>query len=276
MIPANLYATPRAINDPADCYFYHVMDVPGFGLTTGEWDLRANVDNYLGRLSYRGKRALEIGPASGFLTFEMEKRGAEVVAIEVPDDPGWDFVPYPPETMTPIYPMRREHMRRLKNSFWFAHAAHRSQAKVHYGDVYKLPSELGHFDIALMASVLLHTKSPVRIMEQCVGLADTLIIVERMYPSLEGKPLSRLAPTAFNHKWDSWWEFSSDFFIQFCQVMGFNKIESFTHWQGFIHNPRKMFTVVASRGGTPSRAPHLAPTYIGRIGRALRNVLPWR
>jgi SAM-dependent methyltransferase len=273
MLAEDLYAAPRAVSSAADCYFYHVMEVPGLGVTTGEWDLRKNVADYLGRLPLQGKRVLEIGPASGFLTFEMEKRGAEVVAVEVPDDPGWEFVPYPPESMAPIYPVRHEHMRRLKNSFWYAHAAHRSQAKVHYGDVYNLPPELGHFDIALMASVLLHTRSPVRIMEQCARLADTLVIVERVYQSLEAQPLSRLSPTAFNHRWDSWWEFGSNFFIQFCQVMGFNQIESFTHRQGFIHGRRKMFTVVASRGGTPSRAPRLAPTMIGRVGRALRNLI---
>src|SRR5580704_2622550 len=143
------FALPRDGVKFEDCDFYHTVEIPGRGVVHGQWDLRQHVDEYLGGYGFAGKRVLEIGPASGFLTFEMEKRGAEVVAIEVPDDPGWDFVPYPPETMTPIYPMRREHMRRLKNSFWFAHAAHRSQAKVHYGDVYKLPSELGHFDIAL-------------------------------------------------------------------------------------------------------------------------------
>jgi hypothetical protein len=71
------------------------MEVPGYGLTDGEWNLRNAVDDCLGHVSLADQRVLEIGPASGFVTFEMEKRGASVVSIDVPDDPGWDFVPFP-------------------------------------------------------------------------------------------------------------------------------------------------------------------------------------
>ena len=72
-------------------------------------------------------------PASGFLTFEMEKHGAEVVAVELAEDVAWDFVPYPDAVLAEMRTTRREHMARLRNSFWFAHAAHGSSARVHYG-----------------------------------------------------------------------------------------------------------------------------------------------
>lgn len=71
------------------------MELSGYGVMEGEWDLRHGVDEYLGKVAFAGQRVLEIGPASGFLTFEMEKRGAEVVSVEVTEDHGWDFVPYP-------------------------------------------------------------------------------------------------------------------------------------------------------------------------------------
>ena len=79
----------------ADCDFYHSMSIPGVGEIVGLWDLRETVDDYLGRIDFAGKRVLEIGPASGFLTIEMERRGADVVAVELPDGVGWDFVPFP-------------------------------------------------------------------------------------------------------------------------------------------------------------------------------------
>jgi hypothetical protein len=91
-----IFATPRKVEDVADCYFYHTMELPGLGVIEGrDWDLRGRVDEYLGNVDFAGKRVLEIGPASGFLTFEMEKRGAEVVSVEVTDEHGWDFVPLP-------------------------------------------------------------------------------------------------------------------------------------------------------------------------------------
>jgi hypothetical protein len=99
---------------PPDIEYYHTMEVPGLGLVEGQWDLRSVVDQYLGDVSFAGKRVLEIGPASGFLTIEMERRGADVVAVEVPDDPGWDFVPYPESVMAPIWEVRRAAMTRIK------------------------------------------------------------------------------------------------------------------------------------------------------------------
>jgi 2-polyprenyl-3-methyl-5-hydroxy-6-metoxy-1,4-benzoquinol methylase len=98
-----LVAAPRQFDGPESCDFYHTMDIPGLGLVQGIWDLRGYVDQYLGQMALAGKRVLEIGPASGFLTVEMEKRGAGVVAIEIPDEAEWDFVPYPASVMEPIY-----------------------------------------------------------------------------------------------------------------------------------------------------------------------------
>ena len=69
----------------------------------GDWDLRRGVDDYLGKVVFAGKRVLEIGPASGFLTFEMEKRGADVISVEVTDEHGWDFVPYPDARLQEVF-----------------------------------------------------------------------------------------------------------------------------------------------------------------------------
>ena len=78
-----LFAEPEAVASADDCYFYHVMEIPGHGLVGGEWDLRAGVDDYLGGVDLSAQRVLEIGPASGFLTFHMETAGAAVVSIEL-------------------------------------------------------------------------------------------------------------------------------------------------------------------------------------------------
>jgi SAM-dependent methyltransferase len=245
---SSLLAAPVDVASLDDCYFYHVMDIPGHGVTTGEWDLRGRVDEYLGQFAFAGKRVLEIGPASGFLTFELEKRGAKLVALEVTDDPGWDFVPYPTAVLSNIYGPRREHMRRLKNSFWFAHAAHRSNAELIYGDAYRLPDALGDFDVAVMASVLLHCHSPLAIIEQCARRSNALIIVDVFTPRLEGAPVCELIPTAENRIWDAWWRFSTDCVIQYCEVLGFCNIQTSIHAQMYGKRPVKLFTIVATKG----------------------------
>jgi|ERR1022692_154696 hypothetical protein len=111
---------------------------PGHGVINGDWDLRDGVDAYLGHVTFAAQRVLEIGLASGFLTCEMEKRGAEVVSVEATDDHGWDFVPYPPSKLDEVFGPRQIVMRRLKDSYWFNHAAHHSKAQIYYGDIYQL------------------------------------------------------------------------------------------------------------------------------------------
>jgi hypothetical protein len=214
------------------------MDIPGHGSVEGHWDLREQTDAYLGGVAFSGKRVLEVGPASGYLTVEMEKRGAQVVALEVLDDPGWDFVPFPPAVLNPVLGPRRIGMRGLKSAFWFIHAAYRSQAQLLYADAYAyaIPDPIGRFDIALMGSLLLHTRAPLQIVEQCAIRADTLIITDLLYPDIEGTPVCRLHPTAENRDWGTWWEFSSTFFVQFLGVLGYSKTTVTTHTQPFRVN----------------------------------------
>ena len=242
-----IFAVPLKVENVADCYFYHTMELPGCGVMNGDWDLRGGTDDYLGKVAFAGQRVLEIGPASGFLTFEMEKRGAEVVSVEVTADPGWDFVPYPASRLKEVFAPRRIVMQRLKNSYWFGHAAQHSKAKVYYGDVYNLPASLGEFDIAVMGSVLLHCRDPLRIVEQCGEKARSLIITDMFHPDLEGAPICRLAPTPHNFLWHTWWHFSTQFFIQFLAVMGFTTSEILTHQQYHHGKAYTLFTIVGQR-----------------------------
>jgi SAM-dependent methyltransferase len=230
-----------------ECGFYHTMDIPGHGVTNGLWDLRNQTDEYLGYYAFSGKRVLEIGPASGFLTFEMEKRGASVVAVDVKPDPGWDFVPYPDSVLEPIYANRRIGMDRMRNSFWFAHRVFNSNAKVWYGDICQLPDALGQFDVAVMAAVLLHVHSPLLVMAQCAKRASALIVTDLCYQDLEGRALCRLHATAENKNYDTWWHLTSDIVRQFASVLGFTSITTSKHSHVYEGRAVQFFTVIASR-----------------------------
>ena len=46
MTDEKIFATPRKVEDVADCYFYHTMELPGRGVIEGrDWDLRGRVDD---------------------------------------------------------------------------------------------------------------------------------------------------------------------------------------------------------------------------------------
>ena len=82
------------VTDITQCYFYHTVDLPEIGTVKGNWDLRAGLREYLGNFDFRGKRVLDIGAASGILSFWMEKQGAEVVSFDLDKHGDWDLVPF--------------------------------------------------------------------------------------------------------------------------------------------------------------------------------------
>lgn len=77
----SIYAVKRNVKNIEECWFYHSMDLPEIGTVQGGWDLRGRNDDYLGSVEVSDKRVLDVGTASGFLTFEMEKKGAQVVSF---------------------------------------------------------------------------------------------------------------------------------------------------------------------------------------------------
>jgi O-methyltransferase len=253
----NLYQTPPRIESLADCNFYHTTDIPGVGTVEGQWDLRDGVDAYLGGFDFSAKRVLEIGPATGFLTFHMEKTASEVVAVELPLDRNfWNAVPYESlglarrseDRWTESEQQFFEHIGRIRNGFWFCHEKFASRAKVHTGSSENLPKELGTFDVALLSAILLHARSPVSVLESCARrVSGSLIITENFYPELGEDAVCSLVPTADNHAWDTWWRFTPRFFTQFLEVLGFTEHQVTFHEQRADNHPVPMYTIVSAR-----------------------------
>jgi O-methyltransferase len=251
-----LYEKPWPVASAAECNFYHTTDVPGHGLVRGQWDLRAGVDDYLGHYDFKGKRVLEIGPATGFLTFHMEKTASEVVAVELPMDRGfWNAVPYEnlglarrDDSWTKAEEQFFDHIRGIRRGFWFCHRMFGSKALVYHGSSENLPAELGEFDVAVLAAVLLHTRSPVAVLESVARrVTGSIIITEVHVPELGEDGVCALVPTESNKAWDTWWRFSPRFFTQFLEVLGFTEHRVSFHQQPADGRMIPQFTVVASR-----------------------------
>src|SRR6185436_55458 len=143
------YVQPWDVKDVAECSFYHVTDLPGLGTVGDTWDLRKTIDDYLGRFDFKGKRVLDVGSASGFLTFAMEQKGASVVSFDIREGAEWNIVPYssPKFDRAELVRQLEWHIPRIKKAYWLAHRAFQSKAKAYYGDIYDFPSALGEFDV---------------------------------------------------------------------------------------------------------------------------------
>ncbi len=245
-----MYATPQQVSNVEDCIFYHTVDIPGYGLIEGLFDLRKGIRDYLGGFAFAGKRVLEIGPGSGFITSYLESQGAEVVVVEMSEDFIWDIVPQKEGIRKQWTSERREVMRKLKKSFWFTHSQLKLNAKVYYGNATDLPDTLGKFDVILLGAVLLHNRDPLTIIENCARLSKgAIIIVEQAIDSVVdvSLPIMRLAPSANNKILDTWWNFTPDLLIQFLNILGLDKVKVNKHSQIYNKSEMSFFTIVAEK-----------------------------
>lgn len=247
---AALYAVPRLVEAIEDCHFYHAMDIPGHGFVPGAWDLRGREEEYLGGVSFAGRRVLEIGPASGHLTFHMERAGGSVVAVDLPAGRDWNMVPHA-GLAADASERWQDLIGQVQNGFWFAHRAHHSAARVHYGNVHALPQGLGRFDVCVIAALLLHVRDPLGVVEQCGRVSDRVVITDLHVAELDGRPVQQLHATSDVPQWDTWWRFSPDLFVQFLELMGFAKtavtFHEQTHVSDGVEYPVPMMTVVGTR-----------------------------
>lgn len=220
-----MYAEPVLSDDPAACQFYHRMDIPGHGEVGDQWDLRAVVDDYLGRVDFAGKRVLDVGAASGYLTFEMERRGAEVVSFDIGDGAKWNVVPYYDQRERPdeIRAYYTEQNLRLRNAYWFAHRRMKSNARVFYGDIYDLPDELGTFDVVFFGMILGHLRDPFQALHSATRLCTgTTIICNQTSKYDRGdEPYASFIPNLENRAREAWWALSIGCLTNMLGILGF-------------------------------------------------------
>jgi SAM-dependent methyltransferase len=251
------YAAPRKVTDPADCYFYHTMEVPGHGLFEGEWDLRGGEDAYLGGVDLCGRRVLEVGTASGFLCFAMERRGAEVVAFDLSPDHGPDLVPSPDADPARRLQAHRDHVRKLTNAFWLSHRAFASRARAVYGSVYAIPEAIGPVEVATFGCVLLHLRDPLRALAQALRLAREAAVVTEpvvVRSRLKRVLLRRLGPALLlfprpgqANPETTWWVLTPELVQALLGLLGFADTRVSYHTQRYRGRPVKLFTVVGRR-----------------------------
>ena len=259
----NGYATPRIVDSPDECFFYHTMELPKLGLVPGLWDLRGRATEYLGKNKLSGKRVLELGSASGFLTFEIERQGAEVVGYDLSEQQDWDSVPYAGLDMAKEAARRKEHIRQLNNSFWLSHRLFNSKARMICGSIYGVPQEAGTFDVSVFGSILLHLRDPFLALQKSLALTREMVIVtdvrsrwsvpvpqgiKRLLPKPLRRPAMRFIPDfERNHPTDTWWRLDPEVVVHFLGILGFEKTKVSYHSQLFRGRSLPLFTVVGQR-----------------------------
>jgi SAM-dependent methyltransferase len=249
------FAEPRQVMDVNECAFYHNMDLPGVGEVGKGWDLRNTIDDYLGYFDFRGKRVLDVGPASGYLTFEMEKRGAQVVSFDMDDSRNWQLVPFQGLNSSKLRSDLQKELDQIRNSYWLAHRLLNSRAQVYYGDIYNIPDEIGQFDVVVLGMVLPHLRDPFHALAQTSRLTRDAVIVTQQAPP-DPRAIAFFIPNAQMKPDDmesyrAWWVFSEGCFREMLGILGF-EIESMTRQSHMCSGrdpagPEECLTVVGRR-----------------------------
>lgn len=248
-------APPRTGLTLADCDFYHTVDLPGHGTVQGQWDLRGHEADYVGHVDVAGKSVLEIGPASGHLTFWMEDHGAKVTAFDLSEDGKWDFVPQHGVDLEAEHARRKVHLRRLQNSWWMMREARNAEANVVYGTVYDIDPSLGRFDVVTLNSVLLHLRDPMGAMIKAASVCDgTFIVTEvgedhyhRRTPWKRNAMATNFIPRADNPQGiDAWFNLPSGLVAEMMRILGFRTTVT-KHKQAYQAGVYRMYTVVGER-----------------------------
>ena len=198
------------IDEQRDAFYasgwWHSVDLGDGRVTPGVHQLPELQSNYAQfglPADLHGQRLLDIGCWDGFYTFEAERHGAQVTAIDV-----WR----PPK-------------------FFYAHAALQSTAEFHEHSVYELRrDDLGGFDIVLFLGVLYHLKHPLLALERVCELTNDYAVIETHAvdnlfdtprPVMEFYEVDQLGG-----QYDNWWGPNSECVMQMARAAGFVRVEA--------------------------------------------------
>jgi hypothetical protein len=222
----NLFQKPRAKPERPDCIFYHSFDLPDGTEIVGEWDMRGKFDEYVGNLDLSGKRVIDFGTASGFLSFEAEKRGARVVSFDADSAARYTRLPHTPSR----YTENREEaiaeddiwLDAVKNSYWYVYNALGSKNKVVYGDLYNIPQEIGTFDVALLGQFLVHNRSGIDVLEAVASKTERFLVITEGLWEIEEPGAKFLGCANAPGDFYSNWLFSPSFYFEVVGMLGFH------------------------------------------------------
>jgi tRNA (mo5U34)-methyltransferase len=150
----------------------------------------------------RGKRVLDVGAWDGWFSFECERRGAEVVAV--------DCI--------------------ALDTFHEAKELIGSRVEYLTLDVNELSArKLGTFDIVLFFGVLYHLRHPLLGLEKAVELSTDLVLIESYVIPAEPRPIPAVVEfyetTELGGQVDNWCGPSPEALLGMCRSAGFAQVE---------------------------------------------------
>lgn len=185
--------------------YYHSIELPDGRVVPGIQALetqRWRISQFPIPEDLRGKRVLDIGAWDGWFSFEMERRGAAVVAVDAT----------------------------RKTRFSEAKAMIGSNAEHVVADITFLsPKQIGYFDIVLFFGVLYHLKHPMLALERVCELCTDMACVESFVTDEEPEgtipTMEFYEGTQLGGQFDNWVGPNISCLLAMCRTAGFARVE---------------------------------------------------
>jgi tRNA (mo5U34)-methyltransferase len=206
MIRAELTAgVQRQNSELAELGYYHSIELPDGRIIPGFQSIetqRARIARFPIPQDLSGKRVLDIGAWDGWFSFEMERRGATVVAVDAT----------------------------RKTRFLEAKAMMNSKVEHVVADICHLtPRDVGYFDIVLFFGVLYHLKHPMLALERVCELTTDLACIESFVideqPSGTNPAMEFYEGTELAGQFDNWVGPNISCLMAMCRTAGFARVD---------------------------------------------------
>jgi tRNA (mo5U34)-methyltransferase len=195
--------------------WYHTQELAPDLLTPGIFDLRPYVDRYGLPERLDGMRVLDVGTFEGFWAFELERRGADVVALDVDRVQQLDW----PPRLRPAEDGRRG------EGFELVREALGMSARRVGASVYEISPESlgGRFDLVFCGSVLIHLRDPMLALERLASVCAGRLILAEEYSW--GPPFRRGHWARFtgDGPWMTWWRPTVKTWLAMIACAGFER-----------------------------------------------------
>jgi len=242
-------------------FWYHTIDLGDGLVTPGSFDYRALIDHFGLPRAMQGLTALDVGSATGFFAFEMERRGASVVSVELPSLERWDC--FPGESTAGIIRKIRErlpyhsilpheeiaetframsddelHRILLDGPFRFCHQRLNSRVERVYTTIYELGSALSgrHFDLVMLGDILVHSINPLEALASAARVCsgDLVIADNILGEESEAPALRYIGGDVAGSDLAEWWRPNLAWFQQVLRRLGFRDIRIGAPFEGRV------------------------------------------
>jgi SAM-dependent methyltransferase len=213
-------------------YWYHTIDLGRGVVTPGDYDYRSLLAAYGFPSDMRGMKVLDVGSATGFFAFEFEKRGADVVSLDLPSIADWDMPHSDREWILRdlmqshgVSTLEELHHFHIEGPFQLCRKVLGSKVVRLHSRIYDLSAEKhGSFDMIFAGDVLLHTFSPLAALVALAPLCrGTLVIANELGDSQFEMPYLTYA----GGEWDNrtWWYPNQLCLEQMLKRIGFKDVK---------------------------------------------------